>query len=164
MVPPPWAFLKGVVLGAVVGVPTVGLTVWLLGHAGLGARDRALTATIQTAAIFAGVATVLTAGGVGRLAAHASVTGRGGRRRATLVAGRAFAAAGAGLVLIAQIPGGQLPSEPWRWAMSAGAGAVAGAVVGVVLGLACGGRAPVPAPAPPVTPTAARAADGGDGG
>jgi len=91
--------------------------------------------------VFAGVATLFTAGGIGRLAAYASVDG--GRRRAVVVAARAHAVASAGLVLIAAIPHGQLPGHSLAWLAFPAGGLVAGAACGALIGLVCGGTAPV---------------------
>jgi hypothetical protein len=96
---------------------------------------------MRLTAVFAGVAALLTAGGIGRLAAYASVDG--GRRRAMWVAGRAHAVAGAGLVLIAAIPHGQLPARSVDWLAFPAGGLVAGALCGVLIGVVCGGTAPV---------------------
>jgi len=79
--------------------------------------------------------------GIGRVAAYASVDG--GRRRAMWVAGRAHAVAGAGLVLIAAIPQGQLPGHSLDWLAFPAGGLVAGGLCGVLIGVVCGGTAPV---------------------
>ncbi|HEY4179107.1 MAG TPA: hypothetical protein VGM90_19820 [Kofleriaceae bacterium] len=93
------------------------------------------------ATLFAGLAALLTAGGIGRLAAYASV--EGGRRRAMFVAARAHAAASAGLVLLAAIPLGDLPERPLGFLPIFVAGAVTGALIGTLIGAVCGGAAPV---------------------
>lgn len=99
---------------------------------------------LRLTTVFAGVAAVLTAGGIGRLAAHASVDAKqGGRRRAVRVAARAHAAASAGLVIIAAIPHGHLPATPGGWVTIAAMGALVGIVCGAILGSVCGGAAPV---------------------
>jgi hypothetical protein len=96
---------------------------------------------LRLTTVFAGIAALFTAGGIGRLAAYASVDG--GRRRAMYVAARAHAAASVGLVLIAALPHGQLPGHSLAWLAFPAGGLVAGAVCGVLIGVVCGGTAPV---------------------
>ncbi len=96
---------------------------------------------LRLTAVFTGVAALFTAGGIGRLAAYASIDG--GRRRAMYVAARAHAAASVGLLLIAAIPHGQLPGRSLAWLGFAAGGVVAGAACGALIGLVCGGTAPV---------------------
>lgn len=138
---PRWGFWKGLLTGAVIEVPALGATVWALGQLGFGNADIPVMRIMRITAVFAGVAALLTAGGIGRLAAYASVDG--GRRRAMWVAGRAHAVAGAGLVVIAAIPHGQLPDRSLDWLAFPAAGLVAGAACGVFIGVVCGGTAPV---------------------
>jgi hypothetical protein len=95
-------------------------------------------------AVFAGIAALLTAGGIGRLAAYAVFEGAAAgddlgrrRRRAILRAARAHAAASAGLVVIAAIPHGHLPQEPVGWLAFPAAGLVSGAIAGAIIGLVC---------------------------
>ena len=122
-------------------VPALTVAVWGLAQLGIGNPDVPVMRVLRLTTVFAGVAAVFTAGGIGRLAAYASIDG--GRRRATLVAARAHAAASAGLVLIAAIPHGQLPGRSLAWLAFPVAGAVVGAACGAVIGLVCGGTAPV---------------------
>gem|GEM_PF-1746827 len=138
---PPWGFWKGLLAGAVIEVPALTAAVWGLAQLGIGNPDVPVMRVLRLTTVFAGVAAVFTAGGIGRLAAYASIDG--GRRRATLVAARAHAAASAGLVLIAAIPHGQLPGRSLAWLAFPVAGAVVGAACGAVIGLVCGGTAPV---------------------
>ena len=138
---PRWGFWKGLLTGAAIEVPVLSATVWGLGQLGFGNADVPVMRILRLTAVFAGVAALLTAGGIGRLAAYASVDG--GRRRAMWVAGRAHAIAGAGLVLIAAIPHGQLPGRSMDWLAFPAGGLVAGAVCGVLIGVVCGGTAPV---------------------
>jgi hypothetical protein len=93
--------------------------------------------------VFAGLAAVLTAAGIGRLAAHASVDKIGGRRHAMYIAARAHAAAGAGLILISIIPPGHLPDRGPAWLLIPIMGAIVGAACGAVIGLVCSGASPV---------------------
>ena len=98
---------------------------------------------LRLTTVFAGIAAVLTAAGIGRVAAHASVDKLGGRRHAVAVAARAHAAAGAGLVLIAAIPNGHLPTGALGWLAIFAMGGAVGAACGAVIGAVCGGAAPV---------------------
>src|SRR5687767_15090846 len=91
--PPPFGFLKGAVLGFVVVIPAVAATVWGLARAGIGNPGITMVVSIRMTTLFAGTAAVLTAGGVGRLAAHASLLEHG-RRVAVVRASRAQAVAG----------------------------------------------------------------------
>ena len=127
--------------GIVIEVPAVSATVWALAQLGFGNAEVPLMRILRLTTAFAGVAALLTAGGIGRLAAYASVDG--GRRRAMWVAGRAHAVAGAGLVLIAAIPHGQMPAHSLAWLAFPAGGLVAGGLCGVLIGIVCGGTAPV---------------------
>jgi hypothetical protein len=141
--PPRWGFFKGLLTGAVIEVPALAVGVWLLGRLGIGDRHAPFMHVLRMSAVFAGVAAVLTAAGIGRLAAYASVEKSGGRKRAMLVAARAHAAASAGLVLIAVIPLGHLPDRGAHWLWIPVVGIAVGAVCGAVIGVVCGGAAPV---------------------
>jgi hypothetical protein len=134
---PSFGFLKGAAIGIVVVIPSVAATVWLLARFGVGKPGVAWVETLRMATLFAGVAAVITAGGIGRLAANAA-TAPGGHRTAVVRAARAQAVAGAGLVLIAAIPHGHLPDRLSAWAWYGVAGAVTGAIDGVVIGVLCG--------------------------
>jgi hypothetical protein len=138
---PRWGFWKGLLTGVVIEVPALSATVWALGQLGFGNAEVSVMRIMRLTAVFVGVAALFTAGGIGRLAAYASVDG--GRRRAMWIAGRAHAVAGAGLVLIAAIPHGQLPARPLDWLAFPAGGLVAGGVCGVLIGVVCGGTAPV---------------------
>src|SRR5690606_39655504 len=87
--PPRWAFFKGLLTGVVIEVPALATGVWLLARLGVGDPDAAFMRILRLTAVFAGIAAVLTAAGIGRLAAHASVESGGGRRTAIRVARRA---------------------------------------------------------------------------
>jgi hypothetical protein len=138
---PRWGFWKGLLTGAVIEVPALSATVWALAQLGFGNAEVPVMHIVRLTALFAGAAALLTAGGIGRVAAYASVDG--GRRRAMWIAGRAHAVAGAGLVLIAAIPHGQLPGHSLDWLAFPAGGLVAGALCGVLIGVVCGGTAPV---------------------
>lgn len=141
--PPRWAFFKGLLTGAVIEVPALAVGVWALARLGVGDRHVPFMHLLRLTAVFAGVAAVLTAAGVGRLAAHASIDKIGGRRHAMFVAARAHAVAGAGLLLIAAIPHGHLPNRGAIWLWIPIVGLAIGAVCGALIGVVCGGAAPV---------------------
>jgi hypothetical protein len=141
--PPRWGFFKGLLTGAVIEVPAIATGVWMLAQLGLGDPDVPYMRILRLTAVFAGVAALFTAAGIGRLAAYASVDKIGGRRRAMRVAARAHAAAGAGLALIAAIPHGHLPEGVLGWLAIFAMGGVVGAGCGAVIGAVCGGAAPV---------------------
>jgi hypothetical protein len=148
-IPPRWGFWKGLVTGAVIEVPAIATGVWLLAWLGVGDPDASFMRILRLTAVFAGIAAVLTAAGIGRLAAHASVAKHpatripGGRRRAIGVAARTHAVASGGLVLIAAIPHGHLPAHVSTWLAYPLVGAVIGAACGAAIGVVCGGAAPV---------------------
>jgi hypothetical protein len=152
------AFWKGLMAGAAIEIPLLALTVWALARLGVGNPDVELMRIVRFTAVFAGVAALLTAGGIGRLAAYAFAeppAARGvapgatpsaeteaidlgrRRRRAILRAARAHAAASAGLVVIAAIPHGRLPEAPLGWLAFGAAGLVCGAVAGTIIGFVC---------------------------
>lgn len=141
--PPRWGFFKGLLTGLVIEVPALAFAVWALAQLGVGNPDVPVMRVLRLTAVFAGVAAVFTAAGIGRLAAYASAEHGGGRRRAAWVGARAHAAASGALVVIAAVPHGQLPAVPWHWLALIGGGAVAGALCGALIGLVCGGAAPV---------------------
>lgn len=136
--------------GAAIEIPLLALAVWVLARLGVGDPDAELMRIFRLTAVFAGVAALLTAGGIGRLAAFAVVEGAAApantapgddlgrrRRRAIFRAARAHAAASAGLVLIAAIPHGHLPEAPEGWLAFPAAGLVSGALAGAIIGLVC---------------------------
>ncbi len=140
-IPARWGFWKGLLTGAAIEIPAISATVWVMSRLGLAAPGLTLMAILRLTTVFAGAAAILTAGGIGRLAAHASANG--GRRRAAWVAARAHATASAGLVLIATIPHGHMPAAPLHWIPIVLVGIVPGAACGVLIGLVCGGAAPL---------------------
>lgn len=140
-IPARWGFSKGVMTGAAIEIPAIAATVWGLSWVGIGDPDVTFMHVLRLTTVFAGIAAVLTAGGIGRLAAHAAVDG--GRRRAMFVASRAHAVASAGLVLIATIPHGDLPATPMGFLPIPLAGLLCGAICGAMIGAVCGGVAPV---------------------
>jgi hypothetical protein len=137
----PWAFTKGLIAGAVLVVPVIAACVWLLGRMGYANPTLPMLKSIRSTAVFAGVAAILTAGGVGRIAAQAAMEDGATRKRPLVVATRAFAVAGAGLTMVAAIPHGHLPDHWSGWLAISVFGALAGAACGVVIGAVCGGAA-----------------------
>jgi hypothetical protein len=127
----------------VIEIPALAAGVWLLARFGVGDPDAGFMRILRLTTVFAGIAAVFTAGGIGRLAAHASIEKHGGRRRAMWVGGRAHAAASAGLIIIAAIPHGSLPITKLGWLALPAMGAVVGAVCGMVIGGVCGAATPV---------------------
>jgi hypothetical protein len=138
---PRWGFFKGFLTGAVIEIPSLACAVWVLARLGIGNQDVGFMRIMRLTTVFAGIAAVFTAAGIGRLAAYASM--QGGRRRALWVCARAHAVASAGLVIIAAVPLGHLPTVPWHWIVFPSAGVVAGALCGVMIGTICSGTAPV---------------------
>ena len=139
--PAPWGFFKGLLTGAAIEIPALAATVWVLARWGVGDPDAGFMRIMRLTTVFAGIAALFTAGGIGRLAAYASA--EGGRRRAVFVAGRAHAVASAGLVIIAAIPLGHMPATSWGFLPLPIAGLACGAVCGALIGMVCGGVAPV---------------------
>jgi hypothetical protein len=138
---PRWGFWKGMLTGVAIEVPALTCAVWALAQLGIGNAEVPVMRIMRLTTVFVGVAAIFTAGGIGRLAAYASIDG--GRRRAMFVAARAHAVASAGLVVIAALPHGQLPGRSLAWLAFPAAGAATGAACGAVIGLLCGGAAPV---------------------
>jgi hypothetical protein len=127
----------------VIEIPALAAGVWLLARLGLGDPDVPFMRILRLTTVFAGIAAVFTAAGIGRLAAHASIEKHGGRRRAMWVGARAHAAASAGLIMIAAIPHGHLPITKLGWLALPAMGAVVGCVCGTIIGGICGAASPV---------------------
>jgi hypothetical protein len=142
VISPRWGFLKGLVVGAIVEVPTFAAALWLLGRQKLVAPSEFMHLLRLTAA-FAGVAAVLTAGGIGRVAAYASIRGRGGRLRSTYVASATHAVAGIGIAVIAGVASELFTNVHSTWIWISVAGVVAGAACGAMIGAVCGGPSPI---------------------
>lgn len=138
---PRWAFWKGLLVGAAIEVPAIAAAVWLGARLGFGDPDVGFMRIMRLTTVFVGLAALLTAGGVGRLAAYVSV--ERGRRGAILRAARTHAMAGAGLALIAAIPHGHLPASGWQWVITPACGLVFGALCGVSIGAVCSGTTSV---------------------
>lgn len=138
---PRWGFWKGLLTGVAIEVPVLTGLVWLLARLGIGDAAVPFMRILRLTTVFAGVAALFTAGGIGRLSAYASIDG--GRRRAMIVAARAHAAASTGLLVIAAIPHGSLPAHPAGWLAYVAGGMIGGAACGALIGLVAGGTAPV---------------------
>jgi hypothetical protein len=127
----------------VIELPALAVGVWLLARLGIGDPSVGFMRILRLTTLFAGIAAVFTAAGIGRLAAHASVDAIGGRWRAVFVAARAHGIASIGLVVIAAIPNGHLPGHSWGWLAYPAVGFAVGAACGALIGVVCGGAAPV---------------------
>ncbi|HLU66077.1 MAG TPA: hypothetical protein VKZ63_07365, partial [Kofleriaceae bacterium] len=102
---------------------------------------------VAMVAVFAGLPAVITAGGIGRVAAHLAVAPRRGPTWSVLAGASSGAVLGAGLVLLTVVPLGEVPSGLDRWLWITGLGAAAGALGGLVIGLWVSyGHRPAPAP------------------
>lgn len=142
LISPRWAFFKGLIVGAIVEVPAFTGALWWLGQQKLLPASEFMH-LLRLTATFAGVAAILTAGGVGRVAANASIRGRGGRLRSTYVAAATHAVAGIGLAVIAAVAGELFTPAQTSWIWTSVAGVFAGAVCGALVGVTCGGPSPI---------------------
>ena len=95
---------------------------------------------VRTTTVFAGVPALLTAGGLGRLAAHEAMAGT--RRAAIARTCAAHGVASVLLALIAAIPHGLLPSSVASWGLLVILGGMAGALCGAAIALVCAGATP----------------------
>ena len=138
---PRWAFWKGLLTGAAIEIPLIAATVWACARLGVGNPAVGFMPVMRLAAVFAGVAALLTAGGIGRLAAYTTV--EKGRRHAIIVAARTHAIASAGLVIIAAIPHGHIDFTTPSWLALPALGLLAGALCGAVIGSVCTGTTAV---------------------
>ena len=136
----PHAFWKAGAIALFPVLPAIGAAIWLLARVGVGNRSAGIIEALRLAGVFAGPATVLTAGGVGRLAAQAGA--ERGRRQATWVAARTLGVAGAALAILAAIPLGHLPVRWPGWAALMVTGVAVGAAGGAVIGWVVGGPMP----------------------
>lgn len=141
--PPRWAFFKGLLTGAVIEVPALAGGVWLLARLGVGDPAVPFFKILRLTTVFAGIAALFTAGGIGRVAAFASIDKIGGRKRAMQVAARTHAIASIGLIVIAIIPHGHLPDRGFLWITIPAMGALVGVLCGMTIGAICSGAAPV---------------------
>lgn len=139
---PRWGFAKGALLGVLIEIPTLCAALWIaarvVNHASFD-YFRAL----RVVAIFAGPAAFFTAGGIGRVAAYASMRGRGGRMRSMLVAGATHTVASIGLMAIAAVATEQFAVPRLAQALILSIGACLGFFVGGAIGLVCGGASPL---------------------
>lgn len=127
-------------MGTLVVIPLISLGIWVAGRLGVGDLPPTLIAAVRLTVLFAGLPALATCGGVGRLATEACA--ERGRGRALWVAGRAMAAGGAGLIILAAIPTGTIPDSRLGWGLLAGGGVAIGALGGVLIGLVCSGDMP----------------------
>jgi hypothetical protein len=141
---PAWAKLKGFVVGLIVEVPVFTAVLWAGGHVGGLARSE-FVPLMRLVASFSGIAALVTAIGVGRTAAYASVERGGGRWRSVRWASATHAVAGIGLAVIAGVAAGLFTPQRATWITIAAAGGIAGAVCGAMIGLVCGGPSPISA-------------------
>lgn len=139
--PARWGFWKGLGVGIIVEVPVISGSLWLSAQWAHGDPRVPFPTLLRFTALFAGVAAVVTAGGIGRLAGDASAAH--GRLRTTLNAAGAHAVASLALVLIAALPHRHLPAHITGWTALLGCGCLGGALTGAVIGLVCSGPAPV---------------------
>src|SRR5687768_14336070 len=130
---PRWAFFKGLLTGVVIEIPALAGGVWLLSRLGVGDPSVPFFKILRLTTVFAGIAAVFTAGGIGRVAAFASVEKDGGRRRAMQVAARTHAIASVGLIMIAIIPHGNLPDRGFSWLAIPAMGALVGVLCGMTI-------------------------------
>lgn len=138
--PQRFAFWKAGAIALFPLLPAIGLAVWLLARLGVGNPTVGTIEALRLTVVFAGPPALITAGGVGRLAAEAGA--EGGRRHAVWVGARTLGVAGAGLAILAAIPLGDLPVRWPGWTALMTTGAVVGAAGGALIGLVVGGPLP----------------------
>ena len=126
-------------LGLTVWIPLTALAVYLLTRMAGSSISPSFTQTIIITTIFAGLPALLTAGGIGRGTARATLT-RWQRRTILALAMAQTAVAGAGLAFLSLVPLGDVPSAVERWLTVAAGGAAAGAIAGLMIGLWCSHR------------------------
>lgn len=119
-------------------IPVFSAATWLCAQ--LWGTSAATMEIVRTTTLFAAVPAVLTAGGLGRLAAHRSVELP--RRAAILHTCAVHAVAGTLLLLIALLPQELFPGSVWTWAAAVTLGALAGAGCGLAIGVVCAGETP----------------------
>ncbi len=139
--PARFGFWKGVAVGLMIEVPIIAGSLWIFARLARGAHVVPFATLLRFTAVFCGAAAVMTAGGIGRLAARVSAdTGRFG---ATWVAIRAHSIASLALIWIAALPHRHLPEHAVDWVALFGCGGLGGALSGTAIGLLCSGPAPV---------------------
>lgn len=136
--PAPWAFAKGVLVGGIVEIPVLSGATYLLAR--LAESQVPAMEIVRTTTLFAGLPALITAGGLGRLAAHECA--QRSRRGAILHTCAVHALASMLLVLIAAIAQDLWPTSGLRWVALASAGALAGASAGAAIGVVCAGATP----------------------
>ena len=70
---PRWGFSKGLLTGVAIEVPAITATVWVLAQLGIGNAEVPFMRVLRLTTVFAGIAALFTAGGIGRLAAYAAL-------------------------------------------------------------------------------------------
>lgn len=125
-------------MGGIVEIPALSGATFLLAKL-VGSQAPAME-IVRTTTLFAGLPALLTAGGLGRLAAHECT--RRSRRGAILYTCAVHAVAGVLLVLIAAIAQDLWPTSPSAWLALGGVGALAGAAAGAAVGAVCAGATP----------------------
>jgi hypothetical protein len=95
---------------------------------------------VRLTTVFAGVPALITAIGIGRLAARETL--RRGRNGAIAWAALVHSLAGMLLTLIAALPHTAMPTTAMSWAALVVLGAAAGAICGVGIGVVCTGATP----------------------
>ncbi len=133
--PPRGAFLKGALIGATVGIPIFAALTYSLTLTGMRGFPVSFERVLFLVATFAGLPLVLTAGGVGRLAARAAIRASARRHAAgARAAGPALAVGGFGVLQIALIAVGGFPTTGWEWGITALFGTAGGVLLGVPIG------------------------------
>ena len=144
--PPPGAFLKGAVIGLILLVPLTALAVYVLGRLDIGDPEASYYTIVAFVAVFAGLPSIITVGGIGRAAASALVRPgeRGGPSASTRVSAIYTAFTAVGLVLLTVVPLGEVPTGLGTWLWIVALGGATGALGGFVLGVwvAYGSRKP----------------------
>ncbi len=134
------AFWKAGAIAVFPLLPAIGLAVWTLARLGVGNPGAGAIEALRLTVVFAGPAALITAGGVGRLAAEAGA--ERGRPHAVWVGARTLGVAGAGLAILAAIPLGDLPVRWPGWTALMVTGLAVGAAGGALIGLIVGGPLP----------------------
>ena len=136
--PPPWprwSAWKGALLGLMVVVPLLSIAIWLLAATGRGNPEASLVSILQFTTIFAGVPAAVTGAGVARLCARKSTdTFEKSSRRAVKSGALVNGIAGVGLIVIAALPHGHIPTSIGGLIAVGLGGAIAAAIGGGLIG------------------------------
>src|SRR3569832_457482 len=79
--PPPWGFFKGLLAGSVIEVPALATGVWVLGKVHATSPEGDFMRILRLTAMIADITAMLTAAGIGRRAAWASVDAVGNQHQ-----------------------------------------------------------------------------------